>query len=61
VKLAASQGPAQRGFGKARLCNGLLLGLLLLLLLLVLLLLAKTRFLGQRTKKFVKGMEVAWK
>jgi len=50
VKFAASQGPAQRGFGKARLCNGLLLGLLLLLLLLVLLLLAKTRILGRELR-----------
>ena len=41
-----------------RLCNGLLLGLLLpLLLLLVLLLLGKARFFGQRSKRFVKGLE----
>ena len=49
-----------------RLCNGLLLGLLLLLLLLllsllVLLLLGKARFFGQRTKRFVKGLEAARK
>ena len=61
VKIAASQNPARRGFGKALLLGLLLLLLLLLLSLLVLLLLGKARFFGQRTKRFVKGLEAARK
>ena len=66
VKIAASQNPARRGFGKALQWSaawsaaGLLLGLLLLLLLslLVLLLLGKARFLGREARDLWKGWKL---